>query len=272
MLTFSLPLPAHLELSAADAQFLLLAQLYQLERLSAQEAADTLAIPLAEFWALLLQWGIPRLKKDEGERFFTPEEYFALAGKTELKLEYAQGKIIPKESSEPLPAYLVETMLAPDFKETQLLNFPLPMASMKHGELAFELASLLKTALRDEPFKVHCQHPCVYIMLTGSFRIPDVTVAHVPQAMNEKEQLLNPIVIVEVLSPSTLHKDRGEKLAEYQSIESLKEYVLLHQDEARAEVYRREGSNWVYENIAGEELTFYLKSINFESPLASIYA
>ena len=81
----------------------------------------------------------------------------------------------------------------------------------------------------------------------------------------------NPLVIVEVLSPSTERSDRGEKFAHYQRLVSLQEYVLVAQDAPRVEVFRRQGSSWLLPIFeAGTSLT--LTSIGATFSVDELYA
>lgn len=80
----------------------------------------------------------------------------------------------------------------------------------------------------------------------------------------------NPCLIAEVLSPSTEAVGRGEKLLNYQKLETLQAYVLLSQDLPRVEVYRRDGDGWRYElKGAGETVT--LPCVGLEVSLDSLY-
>ena len=85
------------------------------------------------------------------------------------------------------------------------------------------------------------------------------------------DTLLNPTVIVEVLSESTEAYDRGEKFAQYRRLESLREYVLVAQDKIRIEHFLRRGDEWILSEVSGPEATLDLSSIDCHIPLASIY-
>ena len=67
----------------------------------------------------------------------------------------------------------------------------------------------------------------------------------------EGTSFLNPVLILEVLSPSTSTYDRGDKLDLYLSIPSLEEYLLVHSETHRVERYRRQGDVWLYESVCG---------------------
>ena len=200
----------------------------------------------------------------------SPEEYLRIEELVEVKLEYANGKIIPKEGSEPLPDWVVRELLKPDFDE-KTLDFEFPMATKNHGRLATKISFLLMSQLLDQSFEVYTQSPSVYISLTGKYRVPDVTVAHDEERqLMQDEYLLNPIAIFEVLSPSTAPKDYSEKLHEYLSIESLQEYFLVSQDQIRVERFQRvEGERWEYEVFREEILP--VSSVEVELELKEVY-
>lgn len=85
--------------------------------------------------------------------------------------------------------------------------------------------------------------------------------------------VLNPKLIVEVLSPSTEGYDRGEKFDGYRQIESLEEYVLISQSSAHVQTFLRQKEGlWLFDASAGIEGTAKLKSLSLEIPLTEIYA
>ena len=92
-------------------------------------------------------------------------------------------------------------------------------------------------------------------------------------SLDQAGSLLNPTVLVEVLSRTTEAHDRGLKFARYRSLASLKEYVLIAQHEPRIEVYRRQpGGQWLLTDYYGEESVCRLESIDCEIPLSAVYA
>ena len=89
---------------------------------------------------------------------------------------------------------------------------------------------------------------------------------------DRSETLLNPILISEVLSPSTEAYDRGFKFAQYQQIESLQEYVLISQQEPRVERFRRQmAGEWLFSTHAGMDASCPLDCLDTTIPLAEIY-
>jgi Uma2 family endonuclease len=86
-----------------------------------------------------------------------------------------------------------------------------------------------------------------------------------------EDVLLNPLVIIEVLSDSTERYDRGRKFNAYQTIESLQEYVLVSTDGYLVEHFSREGDQWLYSKVEGRDATLPLPAANCELPLREIY-
>jgi Uma2 family endonuclease len=101
---------------------------------------------------------------------------------------------------------------------------------------------------------------------------PDVAVTCDERDTNSTEDfIVYPILVIEVLSPSTAAFDRGEKFADYQTSPSLREYVLINQSQMSVECFRlSESGNWVSQTYGqGEEVDF--ASIDFRCDIASIY-
>ena len=107
-----------------------------------------------------------------------------------------------------------------------------------------------------------------------SYRYPDTIVVcgEIQLTDDSPQTITNPIVIIEVLSPSTAIKDYNEKLAEYVQIDSLKEYILISQYEPKIEVYSRDDAgNWIYTLMTGLDTHIKLKSIDCTLELARLY-
>jgi Uma2 family endonuclease len=81
-----------------------------------------------------------------------------------------------------------------------------------------------------------------------------------------------PCLIIEVLSDSTERLDRGDKFADYQTIETLQEYILINTKKPRVECFRRNQDGfWVLQSYVGEETSFQLQSINFQGTMTQLY-
>jgi Uma2 family endonuclease len=114
----------------------------------------------------------------------------------------------------------------------------------------------------------------VFVPQTGLYTYPDlVVVCGEPQFQDDVfDTLLNPILLIEVLSDSTEGYDRGKKFQHYRSIESLQEYVLVAQDEARIEKYVKHGDGfWLLSEAVGFESEIEFSSIECKIALAEVY-
>jgi len=142
----------------------------------------------------------------------TPEEYLAFERSSEQRHAFADGEI-----------------------------FAMSGGTREHSLIAVNIASELSLALQDRPFEVHASDMRVKIQPTGRYLYPDASVVCGRPLFEDatRDTLLNPVLIVEVLSDSSEAYDRGDKFAQYRTIESLKEYVLASQKEARIEHFRR---------------------------------
>jgi Uma2 family endonuclease len=108
----------------------------------------------------------------------------------------------------------------------------------------------------------------------GSAQHPDLTVVcGEPSYLDDRrDTLLNPTLVVEILSPSTEAYDRGEKFAHYETLGSLREYVLVSQHKARIETYlRTEDGQWLYTSVQGIESNVQLASVGCSLALSDVY-
>jgi Uma2 family endonuclease len=178
--------------------------------------------------------------------FITPEEYLELERKAEFKSEYFNGEI-----------------------------FAMGGASPRHVLIVTNLVVGLGTQLRGKPCGVFSSDLRVKIPATGLYTYPDVVVlCDKPQYDDkQKDTLINPTVIVEVLSKSTKDYDRGEKFEQYRSIESFTEYILAAQDKFHVEHFARQtDGSWLLKETNNIEDSIKLDSIGCELQLADIYA
>jgi len=114
----------------------------------------------------------------------------------------------------------------------------------------------------------------VLIPNSKRFFYPDVSVVcgETQFADDERDVLLNPVLIVEILSDSTAAFDRGKKFQSYQQIESLEEYLLVSQDEHLVEHYlRQENGHWLYTKVNGLEEALILPTLKCQLALSDIY-
>ena len=178
------------------------------------------------------------------DTYITPEAYLASERWAKYKSEYIHGEI-----------------------------FAMSGASLAHTLITLDIATELNIQLRRSKCKVITNDMRVRAGAEGPYFYPDVVVfCGTPQFEdNVFDTLLNPILIVEVLSPSTEVYDRGEKFAHYQELTSLQEYILVSQDRIRVEQYRLMEMQWVGKEFHTSEDVLLLDSIECKLPLQDIY-
>lgn len=176
---------------------------------------------------------------------FTPQEYLALERKSETRNEYYNGEI-----------------------------FAMAGASREHNLTVANLLRDIGNQLEDRPCESYPSDMRVFIEATGLYTYPDVSVVCGEPRFQDREvdTLLNPTVIVEVLSPSTEAYDRGDKFRHYRRIDSLREFVLISQDRMMVERYTRQGKDWVLSDRTDPDQVLKLVSIGCQIPLDRIYA
>jgi Uma2 family endonuclease len=114
----------------------------------------------------------------------------------------------------------------------------------------------------------------VHVRSTGLYTYPDVVIACQEARFLEGhlDTLLNPTLLVEILSPSTEAYDRGRKFDHYQSIESLRQYLLVASDRIHADLYtRQQDGGWLLNSADGPAGTLALASVNCQIALADVY-
>lgn len=190
--------------------------------------------------------------------YLTPEEYLTIERNAETKSEYFNGEMFP----------LRGTGKAHDV-------FAMVGASRKHNLIAVNITTALAQQLRDRPCEVYSSDMRVRVPATGLYTYPNAIVAcNDPKFEDEYfDTLLNPTLIVEVLSPSTASYDRTKKFGYYRKIESLAEYLLVAQDEYKIEQYvKQPDSRWLLSDISSLEGIVEPASIQCTLRLADVYA
>jgi Uma2 family endonuclease len=177
--------------------------------------------------------------------YFTPEEYLELERQAEYKSEYCNGEI-----------------------------FAMGGASPRHVLIVTNVASELRAQLKDRPCTVYAADLRVRVSSTGLYTYPDVVVCDTPGfADDQKDTLINPTLIVEVLSKSTKNYDRGEKFEQYRTLASCKEYVLIAQDKHHVEHNVRQPDNtWLLSETNHVEDYIELVTIGCTLLLSEVYA
>ncbi|MEP6903394.1 MAG: Uma2 family endonuclease [Actinomycetota bacterium] len=153
--------------------------------------------------------------------------------------------------------------------------FDMAGTSEEHANISSNINASLHLQLKKRPCKSYQSDLRVHIPATGLYTYPDILViCGKPQLLEDVylDTLLNPIVIVEVLSPSTADYDKGAKFDHYRTIESLKEFVLVWQDKKRVARYtKQDDGSWVLRDFIGEEAEITLGSIDCNLTMDDIY-
>ncbi len=146
--------------------------------------------------------------------------------------------------------------------------------SIKHNRVVSNLIGAINPFLKGKSCEVFPSDMRVHIAINNSFTYPDITiVCGKPELLDDEfDNLLNPSVIIEVLSPSTENYDRGNKFFIYQQITSLKEYILINSTAAMVQVItKKEDGLWKFETITDLSASFFIQTIALHIPLQDVY-
>lgn len=190
------------------------------------------------------------LRYDEGmsaqpSHWLTPEEYLELERAAEFRHEYFNGRM-----------------------------YAMPGGSYRHAVIIANLTGELHSALKKGPCTVASSDLRLRVAEDGLYTYPDVSVVcGKPKFADRRtDTVLNPVLLIEVLSPATEFLDREFKAAQYRSLESLQEYALVSQTEPRVEIFRRQdGGHWLLSEFAGIEAAARFDSVDANVPLKEIY-
>ena len=175
----------------------------------------------------------------------TPEQYLEIERRAERKSEYNNGEM-----------------------------FAVAGAKQAHNRLVANLIAGLHRQFRSRPCDVYPSDMRVRVSATGLYTYPDVVAVCGEQRFldDQKDTLLNPGLLVEVLSPSTEAYDRGRKFEQYKSIESLREYLLVASDRVHADQYTRQADGrWLLTSADCMEDSLTLESVGIQIALADLY-
>lgn len=177
--------------------------------------------------------------------YVTPEEYLAAERLSETRSEYLDGGVCPMTGG-----------------------------NINHIRIVLNVSTELYSQLRDRNCDVLPTEMKVRLQESRKFFYPDISVVcAAPQFHDDRRDIItNPDLVVEVLSPSTEAFDRGAKFQAYQTVESLKEYLLVAQDKPFIEQFvRGEGGRWIYAAAVGLESSLTLPSVECTLNLAAVY-
>ena len=175
----------------------------------------------------------------------TPQQYLEQERNAEFRSEYFDGQLLAKTGS-----------------------------SADHCTIVGNTAVRIRQQFRNRTCEVFMNMMRIKVIKRSSYFYPDVVAVYgKPQFEdNEQDVLLNPTLIVEVLSPSTEGYDRGTKFEHYRTIDSLSDYLLVAQDKIHVEHYVRQSDrSWLFSEFKSAEDKIQMESIGGELLVAEIY-
>ncbi len=180
----------------------------------------------------------------------TPQEYLVWEEEQPLRYEYINGEVVAMTGG-----------------------------TIPHNQVAVNLATLLKSHLRGKGCKVLTSDAKVGVSEKGPFHYPDISVTCDTRDRAARQLIRFPVLIAEVLSPSTEAIDRGEKFKQYRRIETLREYLLINPDSMSLECYRlNERGNWElvhyfvdFSQGNTEDCEVHLTSLDLKFSLSLLY-
>jgi Uma2 family endonuclease len=179
------------------------------------------------------------------ERYFTPEEYLALEETAEYKSEYLDGVIMPMTGG-----------------------------TTNHNRISLNMSIALRLALKGLEFDVFISDVRLWLPKKRFYTYPDVMViAGQPEYYNNRKDIvMNPQIIIEVLSKSTKAYDRSDKFQFYQTLPTFQEYILIDQSRVYVEQYcKLANKRWSYTQYDEEDTALVFNFFQVEVPLADVY-
>ena len=176
---------------------------------------------------------------------FSEEEYLYLEERSETRNEFFQGEI-----------------------------FAMAGGSIDHSTISSNALTSLANCLRGSTCRSYNNDLRIYMLQNGLYTYADAfVICGTPELLNERtDTVLNPTLIVEVLSPSAAAYDRGKKFDLYQAIPTFQEYVLIWQDEVRVQTHvRQRMSQWLSSEFTDSTSVVPLTSLDLKLPIDELY-
>ncbi len=175
--------------------------------------------------------------------YYTKEEYLEMESAAEYKSEYYNGEIFAMAGGSPSHSIICVNLIRRIAESVENKDCTLFESNMK-------------------------------LELADAYVYPDLTVVcgDINLSENKSDIITNPVLIIEVLSPGTESFDRGRKFEYYRMIKSLKEYVLVSQENVMIESFYKQNENsWLYTVAKGLEETIFIRAVDYELDLKDVY-
>ena len=180
-----------------------------------------------------------------GKYKYSIEEYLQMEEVSDEKHEYYQGKI-----------------------------FAMSGAKVPHNIISVNLIKLLGKKLEGKSCEPFNSDQRIYIPQNSLFTYPDISIicGEIVTLNNDDWNIINPVVIIEVLSKATKNYDRGDKFKLYRDIATLKEYILIDSETISIEAFRiNDGGHWELEEYKKADNILLIKCIQVSIPVTEIY-
>jgi Uma2 family endonuclease len=178
-------------------------------------------------------------------KYYTPEEYLDLEETSEDKNEYRQGEIIPMVG-----------------------------ATTNHNQIAGNFYRRFPLTINNQDYYTYMETVRLWLSDYSIYTYPDVMVIKGQPLYqgNSQSNVINPLIIVEVLSNSTQAYDRGDKFKFYRSLPTFQEYILIEQSSYSVErYYKQKDDQWLIDFVTGENAVLQLVSVDWQISFQNLY-
>ena len=184
--------------------------------------------------------------RDVPQHYYSLDEYFALEGASDARFEYWDGEIICMSGG-----------------------------SRAHYRISSNVILALGLGLRGGPCQAFTGDAAIWTPTLPPYRYPDASAVCGElqyKHINGLDAIVSPTLIIEVTSPSTIRRDEGEKFVAYQAVPTLREYLLVSQDERRVTHYTRaSGGAWERRDVTDADASLELESVGCPLKMRDIY-
>ena len=174
---------------------------------------------------------------------YTPEEYSALEAQSEVRHEYFDGEI-----------------------------FAMAGTTIPHNLIKGNIMAGLRAGVRERGCRIYDESVRLAVQDQFHYTYPDIMVSCDPADRHSSLLIRQPVLIVEILSPSTAEYDRSQKFNQYKKLTSLRHYILVSQTAWVLEWFRRnEADEWIYTVFSDPADVLEIPDLNLRLPLADVY-
>ena len=201
---------------------------------------------------------------------YTKTDYDKICEFAGSHFEYDDGLIVWKYNGQ-----VIEDEILTKLLNQEDIQIYLEMATLKHGQIIRNIDRKLQKNLDENLFSVYPNLLQIRIIIYGKekIRIPDVTITPKKLAITANQEVTNPLIIFEIVSPSSVTTDYIDKLREYKSLESLQEYIVVEQEKKYLVHYQRvSATEWTEDKIETEKDFLYLPTVSIKLEMEEIYA